>query len=141
FWSSATLIDRMPPPTGVVNGPLMDTTYSRNTASVSSGSHTSRPYTLVDFSPANTSIQAIFFLPPYAFATAASTTLIITGVMSTPVPSPSMNGTIGWSGTLREKSLLTVIFAPVLGTLMCLYAMENSVRGCVGESELYLCRE
>jgi len=28
-------------------------------------------------------------------STAASTTLIITGVMSTPVPSPSMKGMIG----------------------------------------------
>ena len=35
-------------------------------------------------------IQWIRRLPPYAFATAASTTLIITGVMSKPVPSPSM---------------------------------------------------
>ena len=47
------------------------------------------------FSPARTSIHAIFFLPPYAFSTAASTTLIITGVMSTPVPSPSMYGMMG----------------------------------------------
>ena len=30
------------------------------------------------------------FLPLYAFSTAASTTLIITGVMSKPVPSPSI---------------------------------------------------
>jgi hypothetical protein len=43
-------------------------------------------------------------------ATAAFTTLIITGVMSSPVPSPSMNGMIGWSGTFNVKSALTVIF-------------------------------
>ena len=42
----------MPPPTGVVSGPLIETTKSRRIASVSSGSHTSGPYTLVDFSPA-----------------------------------------------------------------------------------------
>ena len=39
----ATLIERMPPPIGVVSGPLIDTTYSRSTLSVSSGSHTSGP--------------------------------------------------------------------------------------------------
>ena len=92
----------MPPPTGVVSGPLIETTYSRNAVSVSSGSHTSGPYTLVAFSPAYNSIQAILRRPPYAFAIAASTTLIITGVMSTPVPSPSMTDTIGLSGTVSE---------------------------------------
>ena len=51
-WRSATFSERMPPPTGVVSGPLIDTTYSLSTCSVSSGSHTSGPYTLVDFSPA-----------------------------------------------------------------------------------------
>ena len=42
----------MPPPTGVVSGPLIETTYSRSTSSVSAGNHTSGPYTRVDFSPA-----------------------------------------------------------------------------------------
>jgi hypothetical protein len=37
-----------------------------------------------------------------ALATAASTTFSITGVMSKPVPSPSMYGITGWSGTLSE---------------------------------------
>src|SRR6478609_4385184 len=37
-------------------------------------------------------------VPSYDFSTAASTTSFITGVMSTPMPSPSMNGTIGRSG-------------------------------------------
>ena len=40
---SATLSERMPPPTGVVSGPLIETTYSLSTCSVSSGSHTSGP--------------------------------------------------------------------------------------------------
>jgi hypothetical protein len=60
-------------------------------------------------------------------ATAASTTLTITGVMSKPVPSPSMKGMIGWSGTLSEKSGLTVIFSPPAGTCMCWY-MESRLR-------------
>ncbi len=42
-WRSATFRLRMPPPTGVVSGPLIETTYSRTTASVSSGSQTSGP--------------------------------------------------------------------------------------------------
>jgi len=37
-WRSATLSERMPPPTGVVSGPLIDTRYSRQAATVSSGS-------------------------------------------------------------------------------------------------------
>src|ERR1043165_5388167 len=94
----------MPPPTGVVSGPLIDTTNSFDASSVSSGSQTFSPYRRQDFSPANISIHTIFLLPPYAFCTAASTTLSITGVMSTPVPSPSMYGMIGLSGTEGEKS-------------------------------------
>src|SRR5688572_7334700 len=137
-WRSATLIERIPPPTGVVRGPLIETTYSRDASSVSSGSQTFSPYTLQDFSPAYISIHTIAFFPPYAFFTAASTTLTITGVMSTPVPSPSMNGMTGWSGTFSEKSLLTEIFVPLEGTLMCLYAMEE-LREVMrfGEGELY----
>jgi hypothetical protein len=45
----------------------------------------------------------------------------MTGVMSAPVPSPSMNGMTGSSGTFRELSALTVIFLPWEGTLMCWY--------------------
>ena len=77
------------------------------------------------FSPAGTSNQTTFFLPPYAFTTAASTTLIITGVMSRPVPSPSMKGMMGSSGTLSDMSALTVIFWPLAGTWMCWYMVEN----------------
>gem|GEM_PF-5787062 len=47
---SATLSDRIPPPIGVVRGPLIPTRYSLNAASVSSGSQP-RPL-LKDFSPA-----------------------------------------------------------------------------------------
>ncbi len=36
--------------------------------------------------------------------------------MSGPVPSPSMNGMIGWSGTC-SRPLLMVIFWPSAGTL------------------------
>jgi hypothetical protein len=32
---------------------------------------------------------------------------------------------IGWSGTLSEKSLLTVILVPPVGTWMCLNAMAE----------------
>ena len=42
-WRSATLSERMPPPTGVVIGPLIETEYSRAASSVSSGSQTSLP--------------------------------------------------------------------------------------------------
>jgi hypothetical protein len=50
-------------------------------------------------------------------ATAASTTLIITGVMSKPVPSPFDVGNDRLVGTLSEKSALTVIFCPPGGHL------------------------
>jgi hypothetical protein len=39
----ATFSERMPPPTGVVNGPLIETEYSRAASIVSSGSQTSFP--------------------------------------------------------------------------------------------------
>ena len=54
----------MPPPTGVVSGPLIATLYARTASSVSFGSHS--PYCSLAFSPAGTSNQAIFFLPPNA---------------------------------------------------------------------------
>jgi hypothetical protein len=69
---------------------------------------------VLPFSPAYTSIQVILRLPPYAFATAASTTSFMTGVMSTPMPSPSMNGMMGLSGT----GLPATIFVPSAGILM-----------------------
>ncbi len=51
----------MPPPTGVVSGPLMATLNSRTRSTVSCGSHS--PYFSFAFSPANTSYQTIS-LPP-----------------------------------------------------------------------------
>jgi hypothetical protein len=45
--------------------------------------------------PAKTSYHATERLPPYAFSTAASNTRTEAFQMSRPVPSPSMNGTIG----------------------------------------------
>jgi hypothetical protein len=34
------------------------------------------------------------------------------------MPSPSINGIIGWSGTFRVLSGLTVIFSPKFGTVI-----------------------
>src|SRR5688572_3253660 len=87
----------MPPPIGVVSGPLMPTRYFLKSTIVSSGSQLF--VCLNAFSPASTSCHAIFFLPPYAFSTAASKTRTLARQMSRPVPSPSMKGTIGLSGT------------------------------------------
>src|SRR5204862_2072735 len=105
---SATLSERMPPPTGVVSGPLIPTRYSRNASTVSSGSHSSN----LSFAvwPAKTSNHAIFFLPPYAFSTAASMTRSLAAQISGPVPSPRMNGMIGRSGTFSVWVL--VILSP-----------------------------
>src|ERR1700704_6366671 len=46
---------------------------------------------------------------------------------------------IGLSGTASEKSLLTLIFSPPPGTLMCWYAMRPSFveEGMRGRAELY----
>ena len=86
----ATLRERKPSPTGVVSGPLIDTRYFLIASNVSWGSQLCSPYSLTAFSPANTSIQAIARLPPYAIFTAESTTCRITGVTSIPIPSPSI---------------------------------------------------
>src|SRR5690242_4938599 len=94
----------MPPPTGVVSGRLIPIRYSRNAATVSSGSQ--EPVALKAFSPASTSFQAID-LP--CFAAAASITSCAAGQMSTPVPSPSTKGMIGSSGTDSVPSACIVI--------------------------------
>src|SRR5271170_4176927 len=47
---------------------------------------------------------------PYFFA-AASNTSLEAGQMSTPMPSPSIKGMIGLSGTWKTPSLFTVIFS------------------------------
>jgi hypothetical protein len=52
----------MPPPTGVVSGPLMPTRYWRKASTVSSGSQL--PVWLKAFSPASTSNHAILRSPP-----------------------------------------------------------------------------
>ena len=52
----------MPPPTGVVSGPLMPTRNSLKASMVSSGSQLSNLFFAV--SPAYTSNQAILRLPP-----------------------------------------------------------------------------
>src|SRR6202007_3449288 len=94
---NATFNDRIPPPTGVVRGPLIATRNSFTALTVSSGSHVSN-FALA-FSPANTSYQATRRFPLYAFSTAASNTRADAFQMSRPVPSPSLNGMIGFSGT------------------------------------------
>ena len=75
---------------------------------VSSGNQS--PVSLKAFSPARTSFQEIF-LP--CFSAAASMTFWAAGQMSTPVPSPSMNGMMGSSGTWRVPSGETVIFSAI----------------------------
>ena len=62
IWRSATFSERMPPPIGVVSGPLIETRYSRHAATVSSGSQVLR--SLFAFSPAKTSFHSIWRLPP-----------------------------------------------------------------------------
>src|ERR1017187_419428 len=103
----------MPPPTGVVRGPLMATRNSRMAATVSSGSHFLN--WAFAFSPAKTSYQATERFPSYAFSTAASNTRTDAFQMSRPVPSPSMKGIMGRSGT-RYLPLLYSIFCPLDGT-------------------------
>src|SRR3954468_1126930 len=111
-WRSATFSERMPPPTGVVSGPLMPTRYLPNTSTVSSGSQLLNWVKL--FSPAYTSIHEIFRVPPYALATAASSTRTLARQISGPVPSPSMNGMIGLSGTTSLPSI-RLMGAPLVG--------------------------
>ena len=89
----------MPPPTGVVSGPLMPMRWVRKVSTVSSGSQL--PVSSNAFWPASTSFHATFL--PY-LAAAASSTSLAAGQMSTPVPSPSMNGMIGWSVTCSAPS-------------------------------------
>jgi len=52
----------MPPPTGVVSGPLMAILYAFTASMVSLGSHSL--YWSLAFSPAGTSNQTIFFFEP-----------------------------------------------------------------------------
>src|ERR1700691_1364749 len=61
-------------------------------------------------------------LPPYAFSAAASKTRCDAFQMSRPVPSPSMNGMMGWSGTVNCPSLYS-IGSPVFGSASPLYVL------------------
>src|SRR5689334_533375 len=110
----------MPPPIGVVNGPLMPIRYSRKTSTVSSGSH--EPVASNAFWPASTSFHTIF-LP--CLAAAASITSCAAGQMSTPVPSPSTYGMMGSSGTDKVPSACIAIFSGMLPTLV---ARENGLQ-------------
>ncbi len=71
----------------------------RKVSTVSSGSQS--PVSSNAFWPASTSFHATA-LP--CLAAAASRTSLAAGQMSTPVPSPSMKGMIGWSVTWRAPS-------------------------------------
>ena len=89
----------MPPPTGVVSGPLIPIRCERKVSTVSSGSQL--PVSSNAFWPARTSFQATVWP---CLAAAASRTSLAAGQMSTPVPSPSMKGMMGSSGTCSVPS-------------------------------------
>ena len=101
-----TFRDRNPPPTGVVIGPFRATTYSRIAPRVASGSIS--PYWNIAFSPAGTGYHAIFRRPPDA-STAASTARTPARTTSGPIPSPSINGTMGSSGTRSPASEMRIL--------------------------------
>src|SRR4051794_6553202 len=98
----------MPPPIGVVSGPLIPIRHSLKVATVSSGNQL--PVSLNAFSPASTSRHSMV-LP--CFLAAASSTSLAAGQMSTPVPSPSMNGMMGLSLTFSVPSDDIVIFSAI----------------------------
>ena len=106
----------MPPPTGVVSGPLMPTRWSRNASTVSSGSQL--PVASNAFWPARTSFQTIRFSPPNAFCTAASSTRTLAAQMSGPVPSPSMKGMIGSFGTFSVPLCIEMTVPGIIGFLV-----------------------
>src|SRR2546427_1794574 len=109
---SATFSDRNPPLTGVVSGPFSPTTYSLIAPRVASGSMS--PYWNIARSPAGTGYQAIRRRPPKALATAASIALPAAGTTSGPMPSPSISGMIGSSGTRSPLSAIKIL-RPVSG--------------------------
>ncbi len=71
-------------------------------------------------------------------STALSTTCRITGVMSTPVPSPSMKGMIGLFGTFNVKFSM-VILAPPAGAVMTGSVMVSYTRARA-ENVIPLCK-
>src|SRR5437899_5186184 len=85
----------------------MATRCSRMLSSVSSGSQL--PLSLNAFSPARTSRQTMLRFAPDILVTAASNTLEAARQMSGPVPSPSMNGMMGWSGTIQWPSRKSIL--------------------------------
>jgi hypothetical protein len=91
---------------------LIATRYPRIASTVSSGSHTPSPYTSTALPPAYISIQEILLAPPYAFSTAAFHIAMLALVTSPPIPSPSMNATIGLSDTTGRPSSPIVILSP-----------------------------
>src|SRR5437870_4050671 len=103
----ATFRDRNPPPTGVVIGPLIATTYSRIAARVACGK--SSPYWNIALSPAGTGYQAIFRRPPKVSAIAASIARAAAWTTSGPIPSPSITGMIGSSGIRRPASAMRIL--------------------------------
>src|ERR1700722_13847525 len=113
----------MPPPMGVVSGPLIPMRCERKMSTVSSGSQL--PVSSKAFCPANTSFQAT---ERPCRAAAASSTSLAAGQMSTPVPSPSMKGMIGSSGTARVPS----------SPMRMRSAMDGMLRGGATTSQLGL---
>src|SRR3989454_5605380 len=109
---NATFKDRKPTLTGVVSGPFNPTTYSRIAPRVASGSMS--PYWNMARSPAGTGYQAIRRRPPKAPSTAASIALRAARTTSGPMPSPSISGMIGSSGTRSPLSAIKILW-PVSG--------------------------
>src|SRR6266571_32417 len=109
---NATFRDRKPPLTGVVSGPFSPTTYSRIAPRVASGSMS--PYWNMARSPAGTGYQAIRRRPAKALATAASIAVRAARTTSGPMPSPSISGIIGSSGTRSPLSAIKILW-PVSG--------------------------
>ena len=62
------------------------------------------------FSPAKTSSHSIFLFPSYAFSTAESKTRTAAFQISLPMPSPSINGIIGLSGTFKLPFSIEIVF-------------------------------
>ena len=111
----------MPPPIGVVSGPLIPIRCERKVSTVSSGSQL--PVSSKAFWPASTSFQA---MECPCLAAAASRTSLAAGQMSTPVPSPSMKGMMGSSGTWSVPS----------SPMRMRSAMDGMLRGAARVSQL-----
>src|SRR5438128_3511927 len=105
---NVTFRERKPPPTGVVSGPLSATTYSLIAPSVASGSMS--PYRNIAFSPAGIGYQTIRRRPPNVFCTAASIAPWAARTTSGPIPSPSISGIIGSSGTRSPPSAIRILW-------------------------------